>query len=662
MSYLKLSLLLLTAVLLSAEASEVYAASPDASSPGRENTSQDMELLLSDQVIVTTSTKTAGRVSDSPAAMTVITEEEIRASGARTITDLLRSAPGVDVVDLNSSEADVSIRGFNDEYANKLLVMVDGRSIYQDFYGSVFWAQEPLLLSRIKQIEIVRGPGSTLYGANAFNGVINIITKTPQEIAAAAKTSLLAARGAESGNDVEALSGGKQNGWSYSFGGGFKSTAGYGSEEKNKVADDHSSVILMADAERTLGRGTLRLSANASDTHEDFNSAMVMLDSLWQSRNYTLSYSEDHARNPIQIRAFLNTMDTTDPASLNISSRISSLDFQQQHAVSSNQQFIYGMNVRKSEVTAFLTGNQSRSRTSWGIFGQDEARIGAQTTLFAGVRLDDDSAYGANVSSHLSLVHHLPKDQTVRLSYGGAFRAPALLDNYFDISVPIVPNVFSVQVLGNLHLRPETIHSLELGYRKETRSGYFGVNAYYNQIHDLMHIAPVQFAPSPPFPPNTGMTYTTENLGNARAAGLEFESAFPIARGLRGELNYSYEDIAADQATAVSFSPKNKANLVVETAGAPRISFRTDLRYVGDSVYVDLLHNGAHVPISAYVRADLKIGYQIGSAAQPWRVFTAATNLLGAGHREFPAVATSLTGLTQSAAAQRVIWLGVESK
>ncbi|BDI28660.1 TonB-dependent receptor [Capsulimonas corticalis] len=621
-----------------------------------------MELLLSDQVIVTTATKTAGSVSDSPAAVTVITEDQIRASGARTIPDLLRSAPGVDVMDTNSSQANVSIRGFNNQFSNKLLVMVDGRSIYQDFYGSVYWQQEPLLLSRIKQIEIVRGPGSTLYGANAFSGVINIITKTPQEIAAGSKTFLTAERGGENGSAIESYAGGKSGAWSYSVGGGYNSSDGYGSEEKNKIYDAHTTNILMADAQRALPGGVLRLSVNTNDTLGDFDAIYSARDADWRSRNYTASYDQDHARNPLQIRAFVNTLEVSNPSNLNIQSRIVDVSAQQQHSVSSQNNLVYGLDYRTTEVKAFLTANQSKSRSSWSVFGQDEARLGVQTTLFAGMRLDHDSTYGETVSPHLSLVHHLSASQTLRASYGSAFRAPTLIENYYNYSIPIIPGVFNVLLEGNLHVRPEKIHSYEVGYRREMKDGYVGVNAFYNQISDLINAIPTEYAPSPPFPPNTPSTSTSENIGGARAMGLELESAFPVARGLRGQFNYSYQDVQDDQGGPVNFSPKHKANLALETFGSSRVSFRTDLHYVGGSIFRDIYQNNQIYNVSAYLRADLKIAYQVGSAAHPWRVFTSATNLIGDGHREFPQVPSPLDGTAQSAADQRVIWLGVESR
>src|SRR5437016_5304930 len=118
---------------------------------------------------------------NAPAAIYVITSEDIRRSGARFIAEALRMAPGLDVARIDASKWAISARGFNDRFANKLLVLVDGRSVYTPAFSGVYWDVQDLLLEDIDRIEVVRGPGATLWGANAVNGVINIITKSSKD-------------------------------------------------------------------------------------------------------------------------------------------------------------------------------------------------------------------------------------------------------------------------------------------------------------------------------------------------------------------------------------------------------------------------------------------------------------------------------------------------
>lgn len=128
-------------------------------------------------VEVSTVSRTTSTVGQSPAAVYVVTGEMIRRSGARSIPEALRLVPGVNVARISGNRWAVSVRGFNEVYANKLLVQIDGRTVYTPVFSGVFWDQQDVLLEDVDRIEVIRGPGATVWGANAVNGVINIITK-----------------------------------------------------------------------------------------------------------------------------------------------------------------------------------------------------------------------------------------------------------------------------------------------------------------------------------------------------------------------------------------------------------------------------------------------------------------------------------------------------
>ena len=133
---------------------------------------------LMDIQIVTSVSKREQKITEAPAAIYVITQEDIRRSGATSIAEALRMAPGVNVGRINSSEWAISVRGFQEQLASKLLVLIDGRSVYTPAFSGIYWDIQDLMLEDIDRIEIIRGPGATLWGANAVNGVINIITKS----------------------------------------------------------------------------------------------------------------------------------------------------------------------------------------------------------------------------------------------------------------------------------------------------------------------------------------------------------------------------------------------------------------------------------------------------------------------------------------------------
>jgi iron complex outermembrane recepter protein len=120
------------------------------------------------------------QVLDTPAAVYVVTREEIRSAGARNIPDALRLVPGMDVNRINASVFDVGIRGFDERFSNKMLVMIDGRSLYSPIFGGIYWDSISLSMDDIDRIEVIRGPGGSLWGTNAVDGTVNIITRSSQ--------------------------------------------------------------------------------------------------------------------------------------------------------------------------------------------------------------------------------------------------------------------------------------------------------------------------------------------------------------------------------------------------------------------------------------------------------------------------------------------------
>lgn len=134
-----------------------------------------LEQLL--EIEVTGASRREQKLSRTPAALYVITQEEIRRSGLTTVPELLRLAPGLHVARINSSTWAISARGFNGRFASKMLVLVDGRTVYSPLYSGVYWEMQDLLVDDIDRIEVIRGPGAAMWGANAMNGVINIVTK-----------------------------------------------------------------------------------------------------------------------------------------------------------------------------------------------------------------------------------------------------------------------------------------------------------------------------------------------------------------------------------------------------------------------------------------------------------------------------------------------------
>jgi iron complex outermembrane receptor protein len=135
-----------------------------------------------DDIVVVTASRREEQLLNAPATMTVITEDWLTASPSQSVTDLLRLVPGLNTIQTSARDVNVTSRGATGTLSDSMLVLLDGRSIYQDFFGSVFWDFLPVDITEIKQIEVIRGPASAVWGANAMTGVVNVVTKTPREM------------------------------------------------------------------------------------------------------------------------------------------------------------------------------------------------------------------------------------------------------------------------------------------------------------------------------------------------------------------------------------------------------------------------------------------------------------------------------------------------
>ncbi|HEX3358920.1 MAG TPA: TonB-dependent receptor [Tepidisphaeraceae bacterium] len=175
----KLAAAIAAALTCAAWADEPASAPAAPSAPAADLNGLSMEDLMNIQV--TSVNKAPSRIGDAPAAVYVIGQDDIRRSGLNSIPELLRMVPGLDVAQVNANEWAISSRGFNDVYANKLLVLMDGRAVYTPLFSGVLWSQQDYMLGDLDRIEVIRGPGATLWGANAVNGVINITSKTAKD-------------------------------------------------------------------------------------------------------------------------------------------------------------------------------------------------------------------------------------------------------------------------------------------------------------------------------------------------------------------------------------------------------------------------------------------------------------------------------------------------
>ena len=404
-------------------------------------------------------------VADAPAAIYVITREDIRRSGVSTLPEALRLAPNLQVAQIDSSQYAISARGFNNAIANKLLVLVDGRTIYTPLFSGVFWDQQDVLLEDVERIEIISGPGGTLWGANAVNGVINVITRS-----AADTQGTLASVGA----------GTERQGAVFRYGGAFGTNAAfrvYGKathaerthrENETSALDDRR--LLQAGFRADWGdvKDGLTLQGDAHGvTSEDRGTVagfvlgraeLVGLNVLGRWRHQVSPGSH------LQLQAYVDHVRRDERVLFQPESDL--YDVELQHELTRGaHRVIWGAGYRhgRDEVDdGILVGfRPTRSQLSWlNTYVEDNIRLHDALVLRAGVRFEQNDYSGWEYLPNLRLGWTPGAGQLLWGAASRAVRAPARLDR--AVINPLGGNVF-----GGPNFESEVANVFQLGYRSQ---------------------------------------------------------------------------------------------------------------------------------------------------------------------------------------------------
>jgi len=470
---------------------------------------------------VVTASRRAQSALEAPNATSVITAEEIRLSGATTVPELLRRVPGAEVMMLGQGSANVSLRGFNQRIANKVLVLVDGRTEYQDFLGMTLWSSMPVELGDIERIEVIRGPGSALYGANAMLGVINIITRAPGT-GPRARFQAFAGNGNTAGGSF--VSHGGSGGLRY------RATAAYSQADKwsRDVADDRPDMVV-TDRQKDMGLRSAR--ANLATVYQldsgvelglsgGVNRYYTEIYPLGLLRNYYLDggsafVKADAGLGPLKVKAFWNHLgvdagpqyEPTGQRSLatRVTSNVFNGEalFSQGFTLLGEHQVNLGVEGRLKRVAWDYLG-PLREEFHAAAFIQDEWRLAKPLRVVASYRVDrhpllDGGKPGLAHSPRVSALYQPFEGHAFRASAASAFREPTFLESYMGVRVPI-PGVNGASALsvGNQALKAERMLAFELGYRGEAPvlGMDWDVALYQNTVRNLIHLSAVRPVPA----------------------------------------------------------------------------------------------------------------------------------------------------------------------
>lgn len=522
---------------------------------GRDVTSLSLEELM--EIEVTSAAKRAQKLEETPAAVFVITREDIRRSGATTIADLLRMVPGVHVARANSESYALSVRGFSEQYANKLLVLMDGRTVYSPIFSGVFWERVDDILEDIERIEVIRGPGASLWGANAVNGIINIITRK------AADTQGLYSSLALGTEDREILS--------LRYGDKLGDGAAYRVYVKARERDESVNAMGRDDLDdwRQV-QGGFRMDWKATETdtitlrgdvqhRKGSRLAMTMAPTFTQVschqchvtdwKNDGASFlgrwrREDGGGNAVQVQAYYDHQESTGSSALDWRTQVFDLEYQQDHAWGERQHWTWGTGFRLYRTDTMGSFSYSfwpedSEWTIWNAFVQDEiALVKDKLILTLGTKFEYQEETDLAIQPTGRLLWKVNNRNSLWAAASRAVRTPcrgewdARLRTIVPGQAP-PPAAFLLFALdGSKDLESEEVVAYEIGYRSRI-SDRFTVDAalFYNR-YDKLIVGPeptsFSFSSGPPL--YLEARAQVANAMDGEVYGFEVEANWDVTR------------------------------------------------------------------------------------------------------------------------------------
>ena len=593
--------------------------------------------------VVNSVSRQESTVGRSPAAIFVITPEMIKRSGVRSIPEALRMAPGIDVARINADTWAISARGFNSRQANELLVQIDGRVVYNPTTGSVYWNMQDVVLADIDRIEVIRGPGTTAWGSNAVNGVINVITKKSSDTQGALvqsgggnqEQSFNTVRyGGKAGEDLAWRVYGQQfdrnSGWSNgnSNDSWRQQRAGFRADYTPTKQD---TVTLQGDIFNGYAGESVTAAIPTSPFETQINDRthfpggnvlcrygrVIDSDTSWQLLSYFDRYQNNTA-------TFAETRNTYN------------VDFQYQFSPAEFHKIVTGGFYRRSQ--DFTTGSFSFDlvppafATQWAsVFGQDTMTLVEDRWYFTlGTRLEQNTFGHFQVEPTARLLFLPSQRQSMWIAVSRAVRNPARDDSGSVQNTNLVPGqpIFSSRI-GNPSFPPENLIAYEIGYRAApTDSFSWDVAGFINDYHKVEGNTP----PGAPIVVPPGLIFIPSfAAGNLRALSYGFETTANYQFSPRWRLFCSYslfeiqargnDPVAAGELNGSS--PHNQSYLRSSWDLGPNVQFDLIGRYV------DRL---SALGVPQYTEMDARLGWQVRKNLEFSFV---GQNLLNNHHLEF---------------------------
>jgi iron complex outermembrane receptor protein len=598
---------------------------------------------------ITSVSKRGEPLSDAAAAIYVITREEILNSGARSLPDILRLAPNLQVAQITSSSFAITARGFNGPAASKLLVLIDGRSVYTPYHSGVSWDVQDVLPEDIERIEVISGPGATLWGANAVNGVINIITRK------AADTQ---------GGSLRVGGGNLEQRGSVQYGGQAGSAVDYRAYvDSFHYGDDLTATGMNARDAWQKSQGGFRVDwmpagdvvTLQGDVYSGSEEQLQSADEAVSGHNLLTRWNHAFSEaSSLQVQAYYDYSKTEIP---NVGfDELNTYDLDVQHAFAwgSRQSIVWGGGVRTeqdnfptvlSNTQVLLFSPQDRTLDYSNAFLQDTISLSRTIKLIVGAKYEHDAYTHGEPLPNARLSWKVSDSNLLWAAVSRAVRAPSRLDR------DLFEELDNVVYLRGADFQDERLTAYELGYRAQpSAKSSLSISTFYNVYNDLRN---AQYSPGPALPAMfangmSGNTYGLEAWGN-----YQMSEWWRMSAGG----NWLHENL--------HFDPGSGDIGGIAIAGddpSYQIALRSTMTFARNgSLYLDLRHIGA-LPSPAspsYTELNAHVSWTVSRAIT---CALSGSNLLHPHHLEFGTTAAPLQLGATGVESGRNVYFEVQSR
>jgi len=617
------------------------------------------------QIEVITASKVPVKATRTPAAICVITQEDIRRSGATSIPEALRLAPGVEVARVDSNTWSLGVRGFESTLSRSVLVLIDGRSVYTPLFAGVYWQVQDTLLEDIERIEVIRGPGGTIWGANAVNAVINIITKRAQET----HGTLVSTGGGniDQGFVNFRYGAGNSKGFNYRiYGKAF--TRGPEFHPDHQQFDDwrmgqigfrtdwdaHNRDRLTLQGDVYNGDAGQRVGIASysppfmTDVQQNAELSGGNLLGRWERElgsGSDIQLQTYYDRTNRKQANFAESRDTFD------------IDFIHHLTLPGRQDFLWGLGARLSsgnvsEVvpTVVFTPNHYTDKL-YNAFIQDEIPIvGDQLSLTIGSKFLHNGYSGFEIQPTARLLWTPSSRQTVWAAVTRAVRTPSRVEEDLQLTGLAAPTPLTFfRIIGDRKFSSESLIGYEAGYRSlVSPKFYVDIAAFYNSYDHLLSVEPgAPFSESSPPPPHTVIPFFFRNGLLGHTAGFEIAPDWTPTRAWRLRGSYSFLHIDLDK--KASSQDTSSGNSTQGSSPHHQVAIQSFLDLPKKLQFDQTFRYVSALPaqlVRAYTTADVRFSWH---ATRSLDVSVVGQNLFQPHHAEFGGDPGPLVGIERSA-------------